>query len=242
MRALQEFLDNLPFPRWVVWTLAGVILVFALLPGGNRDVGYQIEKGIEARTLRVMRSMESLPVTDPDLRACIEAVARDRARIHPMNSGGIDDVREISKLYCPNRNITSLDGLGELEKLAYLEISGNRVESLAPLSNHPGIERLYLSRNPIRDIGVARSIPRLRVLSLPDLPDEDCSRLEAAFSGVETNITRIKCAGEKSSSMKTIAQRNNGSEQPKAAEPPPYERQLSDAEHAELMEYERGQR
>ena len=135
MQALQDFLDNLPFPRWFVWTLLGVILVFAILPGGNPDVGYQIEKGIEARTRRVMRSLESLPVTDPGLRACIEAAARDRARIHPMNSGGIDDVRQIGKLYCPNRNIANLDGLGELVQLTYLEISGNRVESLAPLSN-----------------------------------------------------------------------------------------------------------
>ncbi len=242
MGAIQEFFDNLPLPRWAIWALAVLLLVTFLMPGTNSsrrgDMAYaNFEAGLKAREQSVMQSLETLTVSDPLLLECIRAAAMDRARIHPMNTGGIDDARELTMLYCPSRDIRSLAGLNELTRLTYLDLSRNRIESVAPLRDHPSLERLQLVGNPIDDIKEVSSLPRLQQIYLPDLPQERCGTLEAAFSGVSNNIKRTNCTGKTTTSSQT-AQRSSSTSNTQSDQ---YTRAatLSDAEHRELMEYER---
>ncbi len=245
MGALQDFLDNLPLPRWAIWALAGLLLVAFLMPGSNSSrngdmLGANIQAGIKAREHRVLQSLESLSVLDPRLLECIRAAAMDKARIHPMNYGGIDDARELTMLYCPSRDISSLAGLNELTRLTYLDLSRNRIDSVAPLRDHPSLERLQLVGNPIDDIEMVGTLPRLQQIYLPNLPKERCTTLEAAFSGVKNNINRTECTGKTSKSTQT-AQRSS-SPANRQSTTSTRDTSLSDAEHRELMEYERNLR
>jgi len=243
MSVISEILDSLPISRKTLWMALGLIVALYLLtPTSNYDrTAMSFQGAIDERVARVETSVDKLGVADPQLLNCIRAAARDRSRIHPASTGGIDDVRELTALYCPSSNITSLAGLGQLDRLAYLDLSGNRIESLGPLRDHPALQRLQLPRNPIGDIEVAASLPQLQQIELPDLPGERCTDVESMFSLVKSNAGRIKCAGRKAAgqalpSMASVTGYNKSRQEEKNNQ---YQvRQLSAAEQEELLKYE----
>lgn len=55
-------------------------------------------------------------------------------------------------------------------KLKWLLLSGNKIQDLTPLKNHPTLEYLYLDDNLIRDIAVLETMPQLKEVSLVNNP------------------------------------------------------------------------
>jgi len=96
--AIKELLDKQPYSRAFLWVLLVIVLVVfraCQLSGSEENTLGKFQSVINERIERVTQSIHNLKVPDPQLLACIRTAALDRANIHPLNSGGIDDVREL---------------------------------------------------------------------------------------------------------------------------------------------------
>ena len=241
MGAIKELLDKQPYSRAFLWVLLVIVLaVFRAcqLSGSEKNTLANWESAVNERVERVTQSIHSLKVQDEQLLACIRTAALDRANIHPLNSGGIDDVRELQLLYCRSNGISDLGGIGLLTRLTFFDISNNSVQSLSPLKNHPNVKILHAQENPLRDIRVVKTLASLEEIQLPDLPDQPCADLERQLKGLRSNLTRIKCAGK--DRQQAAAQERNpvkASNNRRARSD-----ELTDAEHRKLQEYEQNLR
>src|SRR5688572_4758341 len=66
------------------------------------------QKELDDRIAGVSLSIANLGLRDARLTACVEENAMEYARVHPMNSGGIDSVLELETLRCSSRQIEDI--------------------------------------------------------------------------------------------------------------------------------------
>jgi Leucine-rich repeat (LRR) protein len=239
--AIKELLDKQPYSRAFLWVLLVIVLVVfraCHLLGSEENTRANFQSAIDERIERVTQSIHTLKVSDPQLLACIRISALDRANIHPLNSGGIDDARELQLLSCRNRGISDLGGIGLLSSLTFFDISNNSIQSLSPLKDHPTLQNLHAQENPLHDIRVVRTLPSLEQIYLPDLPNQPCADVERQVKGLKSNFSSIKCAGkdkkQATSKVRNSATTSN-SRKDRADE-------LTEAEHRALLEYEQNLR
>ena len=124
----------------------------------------------------------STPTRFPDPR--LEAAVRDA-----LDGAGRTflpaELERITELDAEERGITSLEGIEQLANLAVLNLRGNHVADLTPLSGLPRLRHLSLRDNGIVDLeavnlGALVSLPELRSLDLrhnrglshPESPDD----------------------------------------------------------------------
>jgi Leucine-rich repeat (LRR) protein len=241
VQAIKELLDKLPFSRaflWLVLIIALIVFRTCQLIGSEEQTRANWQIAIDERIEQVTQSIHNLEMPDEHLLACIRKSALDRANIPPMNSGGIDDVRELQLLYCRNHGISNLDGIGLLSRLTFLDISNNSIKSLSPLKDHPNLKILHVQLNPLGDIRVAKTLPSLEQIYLPDLPDQSCADLEAVLKGLKSNLSSIKCAGKETKGA--AAQPKSSTTTSKSRRAPTDE--LTEAEHQKLLQYEQNRR
>jgi Leucine-rich repeat (LRR) protein len=239
--AIKELLDKQPYSRAFLWVLLVIVLaVFRAcqLSGSEKNTRANFQTAIDERIERVTQSIHELEVPDPGLLACIRTAALDRANIHPLNTGGIDDVRDLQLLSCRRSGISDLGGIGLLSRLTFFDISDNSVQTLSPLKNHPNLKILHVQENPLRDIRMVKTLPSLEQIQLPDLRDQPCADLERHLKGLRSNLSSIKCAGK--DRQQAAAQERNSvttSNRRRARSD-----ELTDAEHRKLQQYEQNLR
>ena len=79
------------------------------------------------RTITVKeKQLTELTFTDPEFRKCVTDHASEN---------NWTNVRQVARLDCPGRNISSLYGINALTSLVALDLENNRVDNLRPLSN-----------------------------------------------------------------------------------------------------------
>jgi Leucine-rich repeat (LRR) protein len=241
VQAIKELLDKQPYSRAFLWALLVIVLIVfraCQLRGSEKYTRANWQSAIDERIERVTQSIHSLNMPDEQLLACIRTSALDRANIHPLNSGGIDDVRELQLLYCRNHRISNLDGIGLLSRLTFFDVSNNSVQSLSPLKDHPNLKILHAQENPLRDIRVAKTLPSLEQIYLPDLPDQPCADLERLLKGLRSNLSSIECAGKDRKQVAAQVQNSATTSKSRRARTD----ELTDAEHQKLLEYEQNRR
>jgi Leucine-rich repeat (LRR) protein len=81
----------------------------------------------------------------------------------------------VVRLYARDRGIETLEGMGVLEKLQMLDLSGNNIRDLSPLGKLPLIS-VNLAGNPVRDISPVLN-PSLRELYLSGTEVDDLACL-----------------------------------------------------------------
>ena len=98
---------------------------------------------------------------DPNLRAAIaEASGANPDRITVVA------LRRMITLRAHYAEIESLEGLQFAVNLTTLDLEGNRISDLTPISNLRNLEDLRLPRNVIKDISPLAGLTNLRVLAL----------------------------------------------------------------------------
>ena len=241
MGAIKELLDKQPYSRAFLWVLLIIVVVVfrtCQVVGREESTRGKFQSVIDERIERVTQSVHTLKVADAQLLACIRRAALDRAGIHPMNTGGIDDVGELQLLSCRGNGITDLSGIGLLSRLTFFDISNNSIQSLSPLRDHPHLQNLHAQENPLHEIRVLRTMPSLEEVYLPDLPGQACADVERQVKGLKSNFPSIKCAGKDKKQMagkvrNSTTTRNSRKDRSD---------ELTDSEHQALLKYEQNRR
>ncbi|MFK8048291.1 MAG: hypothetical protein AB8B81_07660 [Halioglobus sp.] len=244
MNFLNDLLDRLPFSKGFLVVVAVIVLFFLSIedPQVKHDQAIaEFENSIEIRKQKVTESIATLPIADTGLLNCVTNAAADRASIPPTSSGGIDDVRELELLYCPGSKIKSLDGIGELSALRFVDLSKNNIKSLAALTNLKQLKNIRLADNPLGSVRALKSMPALKEVSLPNMPDVACTDIRAAVKSLKSNYKTIKCYGQRENRVVTL---NSGSSvsKKKSKKSSGSSTELTASEQRELFEYEREQR
>lgn len=243
MSFMSELLDRLPFSRafWVVVVVISLFFFSLEDPQVKHDNAIaEFENSIAIRKEKVRASIESLAVSDMGLLGCITRSAADRASIPPTSSGGIDDVRELTMLYCPGSKIQSLRGIEQLSALRFADLSKNNIQSLAALAGHKQLKNIQLGDNPLRSVKALKSMPALEQVRLPQMPEVACLDIYRSVKSIKSNYKSIQCSGERENGVATLSTRSSGvkSKGKKA----PRSNELTASEQRELFEYEREQR
>lgn len=190
---------------------------------------------LREREEKVAASIASLHIIDNNFLACIKSAAGERARIPPTSSGGIDDVRELKSLYCPRREILSIQGVEQLPALEFLDISHNHVEDLSPLESNPILKTLRLNSNPIQDISPLKSLDGLVDVTLPELPVMSCNEIKEIMGQIKYDIKTTRCRDNSTFGDNEASDLHSAVSEVKA------EREsdgLSKKEEEELLDYE----
>lgn len=94
---------------------------------------------------------------DDNLQSCVTALA---------NETGATFTRDVKELNCINAGITQLDGIESFENLISININGNQVSDLTPLSDATKLQFVYVADNLITDIFALSELPALTLLDL----------------------------------------------------------------------------
>ncbi|MGV6853227.1 MAG: hypothetical protein ACWA5R_13770 [bacterium] len=206
------------FKQPVTKTLAGASLMLALLYFGFPYLQHlMIESSIKQseqhymepinnRQKSVQSSLDQLDIKDPNLEKCIRQAAQFRSQIHPLSSGGIDNVNELTQLDCYAQNIQRLDGIAALVNLKRVDFSDNKIQSISPLKSLKKLEYLMLRDNPIKDIDIISQLPHLKTIYFPDLPDMFCYEIKQKITMQRNNLDSIQCKGKWNPSIARLQQ------------------------------------
>lgn len=77
---------------------------------------------------------------------------------------GIENLRNLERLYCYNNNLTTLKDIKNLTNLRYLYCSNNNLTSLEGIENLRNLERLYCSINKITSLNGIENLRNLKEL------------------------------------------------------------------------------
>lgn len=102
--------------------------------------------------------------TDSNLRAAVVHQLVSQGQIPPGSNGTTitpSDIATLTALSAPGRGIVHLDGLQQAVNLTSLDLGGNRIGSIAPLSGLTILTELDVSRN---DLDLAAGSPAISVI------------------------------------------------------------------------------
>ncbi len=123
----------------------------------------------------------TLVVKDADLQGCLNLALRQQPSENPL---------ELTVLSCANANILELDGIEQFTGLRFLDVAGNRITNLQPLSGMAQLSGLSIINNPITDISALLNMPGLTVAILSGNEQVPCSQLDRLEAQLGDNLTR----------------------------------------------------
>lgn len=149
----------------------------------------------------VSRAESALPsppptVTDPQLRACLEAEIREPFRggsdwtlaslnsltCHGVDSlAGLEGAKELKGLEIDG-SVTDLSPLSGLTRLSTLSITRSSVTDLTPLAQLKALEQLDLSGNPVHNLRPLADLDKLVTLRISDTEVDDLSPIASLKS------------------------------------------------------------
>ncbi len=123
---------------------------------------------------------------DSGLQACVNfALQQPGARFDALTI-----------LACPDWEIENIEGIGAITTLQYLDVSNNRLTSLAPLSALPRLSGVNASVNQLTDIAPLLSMRSLTTAVLTGNDGILCRQLDALQQRLQGNLTRpASCSG-----------------------------------------------
>lgn len=134
---------------------------------------------------------------DPNLEAAVrQQVFAKRYTNSPLTAV---DVANVSTVVANFRGITNLTGLEHCKALAALELSGNRITQLGPLTGLRQLQQLLLSSNRITDINPLGTLPALQYIELSFNSVEDITPLANL-----TNLASVYLGNNKLTSLAAL--------------------------------------
>jgi hypothetical protein len=122
---------------------------------------------------------------DPGLQACVNFALQ-------QSESSFDT---LTILACPDWEIDDIEGIGAIASLQYLDVSNNRLSSLAPLAALPRLSGVNASDNQLTDIAPLLSMRALTTAVLTDNDGILCRQLDALQQRLQGNLTRpAECA------------------------------------------------
>ena len=113
---------------------------------------------------------------DADLQGCINLALRQQ---------NLTNLGEIKVLSCANSKIQSLDNIGVLFRLRFLDVSGNQIKNITPLENLRELSGTNLANNQITEISPLFKIPSLTSVLLEGNSAISCTQLIALKKKLE---------------------------------------------------------
>lgn len=102
----------------------------------------------------------------------------------------------LAVLSCPGWEIENIEGIGALSTLQFLDVSNNRISSLAPLSALPRLSGLSAADNQITDIAPLFSLNALASAVLTGNDGILCRQLDTLQERLQRNLGRpADCRG-----------------------------------------------
>jgi Leucine-rich repeat (LRR) protein len=117
---------------------------------------------------------------NPDLQGCINLAMRQQLMTDPA---------QLSVLSCADSEIDSLDNIGLLVSLRFLDLGGNSISNITPLETLQVLGGLNLADNEINDIAVLFNLKSLVSVSLAGNNNIPCSQIAALKVKLGTNFT-----------------------------------------------------
>lgn len=149
------------------------------VPGAGADAAMAINKNRFFIAGHYDRNDESVLVStalddiaDPALKSCIES---EVAKLGETGEGKY--VSDVRRLYCPRLGITSIAGLEQFTWLKSLELGGNDIVDLSPLSSLTKLYELWLYSNRIENVSPLAPLTELTLLYLQSNQISDVSVL-----------------------------------------------------------------
>lgn len=99
-------------------------------------------------------------------------------------------VENLTVLACPGWEITEIEGIDALGGLQFLDISDNRVSSVAPLEGLNALSSLTAANNRLTDIAPLLSMKTLTSATLTGNNDIPCGQLDALTVKLGENLRR----------------------------------------------------
>ena len=113
---------------------------------------------------------------DADLQGCINLSLRQQNLSNPS---------EITALSCANSEIQTLDNIGLLSRLRFLNVSGNQITNILPLEALPELSGINLANNQIVEIGPLFNLPSLTSVLLEGNSGIPCNQLRSLKQKLE---------------------------------------------------------
>lgn len=111
---------------------------------------------------------------DPGLESAVRAeVFAKRYNEEPLT---VDDVKNISRVVGVKKGIKSLEGLQHCAALMLIDLSGNEIVDLSPISGLKRLQSITLSKNQITDL---KPLEELTAVQLLDIADNKVTQLDA---------------------------------------------------------------
>lgn len=117
---------------------------------------------------------------DADLQGCINLALRQQNYSNPS---------EITALSCANSEIQTLDNIGLLSRLRFLDVSGNQITNITPLEALPELSGINLANNQITEIGPLFNLPRLTSVLLEGNSAIPCTQLQLLKQKLERTFS-----------------------------------------------------
>jgi len=119
-------------------------------------------------------------VIDADLQGCINLAMQQQNAELPA---------ELTVLSCPNGDIRSLDNIGQLVSLRFLDLGNNSIRNITPLEDLPVLGGLNLVNNNITDLGPLFNMPGLTSVNLQGNNNIRCQQLRNLRTQLGDNLT-----------------------------------------------------
>jgi Leucine-rich repeat (LRR) protein len=124
--------------------------------------------------------LPSREAINPDLQGCINLALRQQL---------VTDPAQLSVLSCANSEVDSLDNVGQLISLRFLDLGGNSISNITPLETLQVLGGLNLANNEINDIAVLFNLKSLVSVSLDGNDNIPCSQIADLKAKLGSNFT-----------------------------------------------------
>ncbi len=120
-------------------------------------------------------------VVDANLQGCINFALAQQS----TNGAG---AAELPVLACPGSEVATLEGIGLLSGLRFLDLGGNNIGNVTPLEDLPLLSALNLAENPFTDAGPLLNIANLSSLNLRGNERIPCPQIAALRQRLGDNL------------------------------------------------------
>jgi Leucine-rich repeat (LRR) protein len=120
-------------------------------------------------------------LSDPALQGCLNSLLDSVEGANPAN---------VKLLACPGAGVETLEGIAALPQLEQLELSGNLISDIAPLTSLKSLRVLSLRDNRVGNIGTLDSLPILRFVSLQGNDGISCRQLDTLQARLGNTLNR----------------------------------------------------
>ena len=213
MQSLKRKVDR-KFAAIFILLVAGYLflphLSFYLIEHTNEQRVEEFSSAIEDRSSKISQSIDNLTFSDSKLTQCVEAQVAMYRGIHPLSSGGIDSIKELTRLNCFRYDISSLEGLSQLPLLERLDFQDNKITDIEELGHLKQLKFINLSDNPsIKNITPLLKVTTLKEIVFPDLPDVYCHEIRPIIRGARNNLDNIYCRGKHTGKIQQLISRKS---------------------------------